>query len=216
MENKTNGACDEDNFNWKTGEQGEAARYLRPAALPITSNGDAAKYVRSTGELTDIKPVKRLGSIEVRKPKKSEWFRAHPKMIAEIFVIKRESTGDFYAVDPGLAGELADEIREAYLVACVSDEGALFLWPILKTKSDGSGIQLFESDLEDLSLSRAKWIRRQWSFGSKSYKVDEADTDKVPEWPETEDIAEWVSRAFRGRLIDDLNHQLVRRLRGEL
>src|SRR6266480_1411391 len=206
---------DEGNFNWATGEQG-AAKYLRPATLPEPNTGDAGKYLKSADGLVDIKPVKRLGSIDVRKPKKSEWFRAHPKMVAEISVLRRESTGDFYAIAPELVSELAEEIRDAYLSGCISDEGALFLWPILKPKSDGSGIQLYENDLADLSLSRAQWVRRQWVSGSKSYKVDMVGTEKVPEWPENQNIVDWVDRAFKGRLIDDLDHQLIRRLRGEL
>jgi hypothetical protein len=206
---------DSGGFDWNTGEQ-EVSKYIRPATMPETATVNAEKYLKSTEELLNIQPVKRLGSIEVRKPKKQEWFRSHPIMFAEISVIRRESTGDFYAVDPELARELWAETREAYIAAAISHEGALFLWPIIKPKADGSGIQLFESDLADLSLSRECWIRRQWLFGSKSYKVDQASTDRSPEWPENTSISDWVKRAFRGRFIDNLDHQLVRQLRGDL
>jgi len=210
-----NGASDDENFNWETGEQ-EVSRYIRPASMPETAAINAEKYLKSTEELVNIQPVKRLGSIDVRKPKKQEWFRSHLGMFAEISVIRRESTGDFYAVDPVLVHELAEETREAYIAAAVSYEGALFLWPIIKPKADGSGIQLFENDLADLYLSRQCWIRRQWAPGSKSYKVDQANTDRSPEWPENSNISDWVTRAFRGRFIDSLDHQLVRQLRGDL
>ena len=66
------------------------------------------------------------------------------------------------------------------------------------------------------SLSRECWIRRQWMSGSKSYKVDQANTDRPPEWPDNTNISDWVKRAFRGRFIDSLDHQLVRQLRGDL
>jgi hypothetical protein len=210
-----NGACDDEIFNWKTGEQ-EVSRYIRPATMPQTATINADKYLKSTEELVNIKPVKRLGSIEVRKPKKQEWFRSHPEMFAEISVVRRESTGDFYAVDPELVHELEEETREAYIAAAISYEGALFLWPIIKPKADGSGIQLFENDLADLSLSRECWIRRQWMSGSKSYRVDQANTDRQPDWPDNTSINDWVERAFRGRFIDTLDHTLVRQLRGDL
>jgi hypothetical protein len=213
--NGADGACDDENFNWKTGEQ-EVSKYIRPATMPETASLNAEKYIKSSEELVNITPVNRLGSIEVRKPKKQEWFRAHPKMFAEISVIRRESTGDFYAVDPELVRELEAETREAYIAAAISYEGAKFLWPIIRPKTDGSGIQLFENDLADLALSRECWIRRQWMPGSKSYKVDQANTDKAPEWPENTSIGDWVKRAFRGRFIDNLDHQLVRQLRGDL
>jgi hypothetical protein len=206
---------DSDDFDWKTGEQ-EVSKYIRPATMPETATINAEKYLKSTEELVNIQPAKRLGSIEVRKPKRQEWFRSHPRMFAEISVIRRESTGDFYAVDPELVRELEAETREAYIAAAISYEGALFLWPIIKPKADGSGIQLFENDLLDLSLSRQCWIRRQWASGSKSYKVDQANTDRPPEWPENSNISDWVTRAFRGRFIDTPDHQLVRQLRGDL
>ena len=146
----------------RLGDQG-VSKFIRPATLSETTTANAEKYLKQpTEELVNIKPVDRLGSIEVRKPKKQEWFRSHPAMFAEISVIRRESTGDFYAVDPELIRELGEETREAYIAAAVSYEGALFLWPIIKPKADGSGIQLFENDLADLSLSRQCWIRRQW------------------------------------------------------
>ena len=210
-----NGACDDENFNWKNGEQ-EVSKYIRPATMPETATVNAEKYLKSTEELVNIQRVKRLGSIEVRKPKKQEWFRSHPEMFAEISVIRRESTGDFYAVDPEIVRDLWEETREAYIAAAINYEGALFLWPIIKPKADGSGIQLFENDLADLSLSRECWIRRQWMSGSKSYRVDQANTDRPPEWPDNTSISDWVKRAFRGRFIDTLDHQLVRQLRGDL
>src|SRR5215475_2680382 len=132
--NSANGP-DEQGFNWQTGEQ-EVSKYIRPAVLSETPAVNAERYLKqpTTEELVNIQPVKRLGSIEVRKPKKQEWFRCHPVMFAEISVIRRESTGDFYAVDPVLVGELVEETRQAYIAAAISYEGALFLWPIIKPK----------------------------------------------------------------------------------
>jgi hypothetical protein len=221
MENQkldsTNGPSDSDGFNWQTGEE-QISKYIRPATMPETHAINAERFIKqpTSEELINVTPVKRLGSIEVRKPKGQEWYRSHPSMFAEISVIRRESTGDFYAVDPVLVRELESEIREAFIAAAISYEGALFLWPIIKPKADGSGIQLFENDLADLSLSRQCWIRRQWVSGSKSYRVDQANTDKAPEWPENANISDWVKRGFRGRFIDSLDHQLVRQLRGDL
>jgi hypothetical protein len=208
-----NGACDDENFNWKT--ESRKSQVYPSGNYTGDCTVNAEKYLKSTEELVNIQSVKRLGSIEVRN-KKQEWFRSHPEMFAEISIIRRESTGDFYAVDPQLVHELEEETRGAYITAAISYEGALFLWPIIKPKADGSGIQLFENDLADLSLSQECWIRRQWMSGSKSYKVDQANTDRPPEWPDNTSIGDWVKRGFRGRFIDTLDHQLVRQLRGDL
>ena len=217
-ENGPNGAAaDADGFDWKKGEQG-VSKYIQPETLPESSAIDAKKYIEqpTTEDLVNIQPVARLGSIDVRKPKRQEWFRAHPTMVARISVIRRESTGDYFVVDPALVRELETETRNAHVIAAISYEGALFLWPIVKPKADGAGIQLYENDLADLSLSRQCWIRRQWAFGAKSYRVDQANTVKAPEWPENQNISDWITRAFRGRTIDSLDHELIRQLRGDL
>ena len=208
---------DAQGFDWQTGEQQTASKYLRPAKLPEKSSGPKSKYLKDPDHLVDIKPVKRLGTIEVRKPKPQEWFRthSHPGMFREMFVIEN-SSGDFYAVDPAIASEFSDVVREAYVTAAINDEGALFLWVIPKPKADGSGAQLYDSNLEDLSLSRGKWIRRQWDRGSKSYKVDEATTEKEPAWPENCNFEDWMDRGFKNRFIDDVDHPILRRARGEL
>jgi hypothetical protein len=212
-----NGTTDADGYDWAAGEQG-VSKYVRPATMPEVVAVDAEKFLKqpTSEDLVNIQPVKRLGSIEVRPPKRQEWYRSHPTMFAEISVIRRESTGAFYLVDPALVRELEAETREAFIAAAISYDDALLLWPILKPKADGSGIQLYENALEDLSLSRQRWIRRQWSQGSKSYKVDQANTDREPKWPENTNIIDWVAKGFRGRFIDSPDHPLVRQLRGDL
>src|SRR4029453_12977631 len=108
---KSNGTIKEVNndaqgFDWQTGEQQTATKYLRPAKLPEKSRGPKSKYLKDPDPLVDIKPVKRLGTIEVRKSKAREWFRthSHPGMFREMFVIEN-SSGDFSSVDPALASE---------------------------------------------------------------------------------------------------------------
>jgi hypothetical protein len=219
---KTNNAaanvnCDADNLHWGTGKQEHvAAKYLRPANLSRKDGPKAAKFLKSGGDLVDIKPVKRLGTIEVRKPKRQEWFRTHLTLITEMYVLKDESSGDFYAVDPTIRESVGEDIREAHIVAAVNDEGALFLWPILKPKADGKGSQLYDNDLADISLSRTTWIRRQWISGKKSYETQETESSKEPAWPDNSSLEDWVEKGFKGRFIDDENHRLLCRLRGEL
>jgi hypothetical protein len=211
-----NGNCDADNFNWQSGEQepSKASAYIRPAKMPEKSDGKAKQFVGGEGKPIEIEQVKRLGTVDVRRPRKSEWFRAHPEMLTEVLLIQRDDV--YYAVHPDIAGELGDEVRPAFIVGAINDDNALFLWPILKPKADGNGGQLFDQALEDLALSRASWVRRQWDRGAKTYRIAQAKTDKEPEWPPNCDIIAWVEKGFKNSFIDDLEHPVVRRLRGEL
>jgi hypothetical protein len=216
MENNVNGKCvDNANFNCQTGEQeSKAAAFVRPAKLPDKSESKASQFVKGDGEPIEIVEVKRLGTVTVRKPRKIEWFRCHPKMLTELFIIQRDDV--YYAVLPDIAAELGDDVRTALIVAAINDDGALFLWPILKPKADGNGAQLFDQALADLSLSRTSWVRRQWHGGAKTYRVAQAKTDKQPDWPDNTNIVEWVEKAFKNSFIEDLEHPIIRKLRGEL
>ena len=222
MENKklngsANDGGDADGFSWGNGEQqSKASDYVRPAKLPEKAERKAQDFVKGDGEPIEIVQVKRLGTVDVRKPRKSEWFRCHPdpKMLTEMSLIQREDR--FYGVRPDIAAALGDEIREAFIAAAINDDGALFLWPILKPKGDGAGGQLFDQALEDLSLSRSSWVRRQWDHGAKTYRIAQAKTEKKPDWPDNCDIFAWVEKAFKDLFIDDLEHPIVRKLRGEL
>jgi len=219
MENgkiNANGTCDAAGFDWTNGQPSEskASAYIRPAKLPEKTESKAQQFVKGDGEPIEIVHIKRLGTVEVRKPRKSEWFRCHPQLFTELFVIPRDD--QFFAVHPDIAAELGDEVRAAYVAGAVNDDGALFLWPILKPKSDGNGAQLFDQALEDLSLSRTSWVRRQWDRGAKTYRIAQAKTDKEPEWPDNTNVVDWVDKAFKNSFIEDIEHPVVRKLRGEL
>jgi len=192
------------------------SKFGKPAVLPAPG-AERESYTKNPDALIEIKSVNRLGTVEIRKPRPQEWFRTHlhPGMLKEIFVIRKDSSGEFYAVAPRLAQELAAEIREAFVIAGINHEGALFVWPILKPKED-TNAQIFDSDLEHVSLSRSVWIRRRWDPGSRSYLVDEAASNKEPQWPESCILDEWLEKGFRGRFIDSVDHQLIRSLRGDL
>jgi hypothetical protein len=214
-EGKPNGACDESGFDWRTGEQkpNKASDYIRSVKLPDKTTSKARDFVKADGQPIEIETIKRLGTVDVRKPKKSEWFRCHPEMLTEMFVIQRDD--QFYAVRPDVAAELGDEIRAAFIVPAINDDGALFLWPIPKPKADGNGAQLFDQALEDLSLSRTAWVRRQWDHGAKTYRIAQAKTDREPDWPDNTDITAWIDKGFKNLFVDDLDHPIVRKLRGE-
>src|SRR5262245_40842357 len=135
---KTNGianSVDSQGFDWGSGkQQSVATEYIRPVKLPTPSEKGKAKELLKSGgnKLLDITQVKRLGTIEVRKAKKQAWFRSHTDMVSEISVIKKESSGEYFLVHPGIHTDLDDKarenVRDAFVTAAINDEGGQFLW----------------------------------------------------------------------------------------
>src|SRR5215470_2329726 len=110
---ETNGA-DTGGFPWETEDQSGANSYVRAAKLPERNEIKATEFVKGGGETIEIQQVRRLGTVSVRRPKRNEWFRSHPEMLTEVFII--QATDTYYVVHQSLASELAAEIRVAYLI----------------------------------------------------------------------------------------------------
>jgi len=73
-----------------------------------------------------------------------------------------------------------------------------------------------ESALEAASLAEVDWVRLMPNMSSGSYDVYRA-TGKFPEpeWPKLT-FNELLRIAFRNRIIEDFNHPVLQKLRGEL
>ena len=74
---------------------------------------------------------------------------------------------------------------------------------------------LYRSALEAADLAQSKWLRVAANMSLGAYEVYEAVSKlPEPEWPSVT-FTEILKIAFRERFITDLNHPVVRRLRGE-
>jgi len=67
--------------------------------------------------------------------------------------------------------------------------------------------------LEAAAVAKSKWVRVAWSGETRNYEVSVAEIQAEPKWP-AESIQELLKIAFRGRIIDDVNHPVLRQLRG--
>ena len=59
-----------------------------------------------------------------------------------------------------------------------------------------------------------RWVRVKANMGLRAYEIFEAaSTIPDPKWPELS-FQEILRAAFRDRLVDSLNHAVIKRLRG--
>lgn len=154
-------------------------------------------------------------TLAVRKPKKTEWFQVNPsdKYKIRIAFFEDEASGEIYALTPGVREQLKlHDYRTATLHLCVNRQGVPFLWPIKKSGVDGKANRWFDSANEAASIAQKGWIRM--SADSDSYVVYPAITEFAPpSWPE-KNMKELLKLAFRERMIQDMEHPLIRQLRG--
>ena len=162
---------------------------------------------------------KMLLTVPVRKPPKEAWVRVHPdpSYRVETAVIEFKEEQETYLVDPGLWPELATEATfgpRAFFTA-MTRQKVLFLWPVRLPGPDGRDNEWNRSALEAAMMASKKWVRVVANMALGAYEVFEATGDiPEPEWPE-QSFGELLRIAFKDRFIQDLDHPVLKRLRGE-
>ncbi len=164
---------------------------------------------------------KRLTTVPVRKPSKEIWVRTHPDRDAcwlETYVIELKEDREVYLVSPELWPALAGEstFSARLLALAVSRDGTAFLWPIRLPGPDGKIDSWSQSAMDAAILAQSSWVRTTANMSLGAYEVYEASgIDAEPTWP-TESMSEILKVAFRGKYIAEMDHPILKRLRGEV
>jgi hypothetical protein len=82
--------------------------------------------------------------------------------------------------------------------------------------SDGRQTDWARSETEAAEAAMQRWVRVKANMNLGAYEYYEAGSDKIPdpEWPDLS-FMQMLTVAFKGRLVDNLNHPVLKRLRGE-
>ena len=163
---------------------------------------------------------KKLVTVPVRKPS-TEWFvRCHPseEYRLETYVVELKEDRETYLVAPELWDYLADErtFSARLLVLSVTRSATPFLWPVRLPGPDGRIDSWNESALEAVKTAQSSWVRVSANMQLGAYDVIESlGYADEPAWP-AESMSELLAVAFRGKMVDSMDHPVLRRLRGEV
>jgi hypothetical protein len=103
-----------------------------------------------------------------------------------------------------------------YLELRITRTGAVFLWPVRLPGADGKVDEWSRTALESADMAVKGWVRVTANMALGAYEVWQATgTVPPPEWPDLP-LKEILRIAFKGRLIDTLDHPVLRKLRGEV
>jgi hypothetical protein len=170
--------------------------------------------------VTGLSAKKVLLTIPVRKPHK-EWFirvHADPDMRVLTGILETDEGREFYLIAPQLRDELAEEPTFSARTLClaVTRQKVWFFWPLRMPGPDGRIDKWSKSALEVANLATKAWVQLRSNQSLGAYEPYQA-TAKIPdpEWPELP-LKELLRIAFKDRLIDSLEHPVVRLLRGEV
>jgi hypothetical protein len=177
-----------------------------PARLQLSQNFAEMAGVR-----------KLLTTVPVRRTNKQDFIRVHPDpdYRLDTAVLELKDGRETYLVDPALWHELPGEIVPKVLCTTINRQGVLSIWPIRLPGEDGRQDEWSRSALEAAQMAQSRWVRVAANMYLGAYEIYEAVADlPEPDWPE-KSFDDILKIAFKDRFINDSNHPVIRRLRGE-
>jgi hypothetical protein len=193
-----------------------------PGGDPSTAAPDPfdPAALRLSHDFAALGVKKALLTVPVRKPDKSWFVRVHPADDYELQtrLIELKEDRETYLVAPALWPDLAAEatFSPRALFTAINRQGVLFLWPIRLPGADGKVDAWSQSALEAALRARRGWVRVAANMALGAYDVWQATGELgEPDWPD-KPFRELLALAFKGKLIDSLDHPVLRKLRGEV
>jgi hypothetical protein len=160
-------------------------------------------------------------TIRVGKPGRESYIRTHPDRNSPRWfrtcVLDLKDDREVWLVGKPLWPQLLTEpsFQVRLLVTSVTVRGEVFLWPLRLPGPDGRLDEWGQSALNAAETARARWLRVYTVPGCTGYKCQAAKGNLPdPRWPDLS-VNELLNIAFRGRLINDPDHAVLKRLRGE-
>ena len=193
-----------------TPEQPARANGGSPPGMPDVN---ALRLPQDFAANVGVKPL--IVQVPVTKPRKGWFVRVRPgeewRMRVAMILLKEE--GESYVVDPKLAADLPDEVLHFELVTAINRHGLVFLWP-LRLPNSSRQDSWADSAIAASVHAETRWVKVSANMKFGAYEVGVA-TGKLPEpeWPE-ESFEALFALAFRGKVIDSIDHPVIQKLKG--
>lgn len=181
-------------------------------ALDIKSLRLPANYGATLG----VKKL--LTNVPVGRPEKMLFFRTHAndQMTFPAMLLEQKESRERYVVTPDIAQVISELVRPVMLYTAIDRQDNIVLIPVPLPDDSGKRNQWHESLAQAVEYAKLKWIRIASNQRLKGYDIFEAEKLlPEPEWP-THGIDALVEIAFRGKIIDSLDHPVVQSLLGKV
>jgi len=174
--------------------------------------------LRLSQDFVSMFGVKKLiTTVRAKKPSRQDFFRVHPSpdYRAPVLMIHLKEDQEYFLVHPSLAGALDGETVPKTIYTVVNRQGVVSLWPVTLPPSDGRDSDWWKSERDAAERAMTKWVRLMPNMSLGANEILEGPASMAePEWPDMP-FKELLRIAFDGRLVDRLDHPVVKRLRGQ-
>jgi len=192
----------------------ESAKQSTPATTTLSLQ--SLRLPANYGATLGVKKL--LTNVPVGRPKKAVFFRAHKseEMTFPAMLLEQKESRESYLVVHDVAQVISELVRPVQLHYALDRQNNPLLIPVPLPGETGARNPWHESLAQAVEHSKLKWIRITANMHIGGYDVYEADGNlPEPEWP-LHDIDSLVDVAFRGKIIDSLDHAVVQSLLGKV
>jgi hypothetical protein len=186
------------------------------AASSIPDPFDLSKLALNPSYLESAK-VKRVRPVVTGKPNPQEFIRVHPdpsyRMAFGMLDLKEDR--EDYLVDPELVPQLPGEVVVKVIYTTINRAGIVRLWPIRMPGPDEKDMLWWRSAHDAANKAMTHWVRvkANMMLGANEYFIAESEIPD-PDWREVAPFQVLLADAYRARIIRDLDHPVLKKLRG--
>jgi hypothetical protein len=176
--------------------------------------------LRLNPSFTETAGVKKLRTtVPARKPSPQDFIRVNPDPAYRdnFAMIELKDEREDYLILPQVASSLPGEVVCKTIFTAINRQGVVFLWPVRLPTPDDKQNAWWQSARDTAEKAMTMWLRMRsnMSLGAYEMSVPERDDIPDPDWATVEESFEELLRiAYRGRLVTDLDHPVIKRLRG--
>ena len=184
---------------------------------------DLERVRASANRSIDLGVTTEYTMIPVRNPRPDEFFMcmADEEYSMDAHILSLKTENEWYMIDPDILPEiqLESQLRVRTLYVCVTMTVNFAPFVTCIPQADEMGKINSWHTPGHITMEEAKlcWVRRQADKANGGYIITKAMNAKLPDpkWP-TMTLSEIIDRAFDKFYINDIQHPVLQRLRGEM
>ena len=193
---------------------------------------DPSKHRKTAARLAELK-TKTPQQWEVRKPKEGDFIQIWGNAIEELTPVnifeQRNGAGKIQEwliqgkddeEENKIIGYLNQKFIKAALVCpCViSANRSNYIWLAKQGSPFGDNIHNVHLQIKDIiKTAQKEWTKAYWDKDAKSYVMEPPESPIAlgdPIWPSEEEILDHLKKSFKERVIETVDHEIVKRTRG--
>jgi len=202
--------------NLKTKNTGSNTAVVNANPFAEQFDPDSLRLTQDFGSIAGVEKV--LTTVRVGKPSKQIFFRVHPdeKYRLQTATLDLKEENEHFLVDKSLWSELGNELTPKCLFAAIDRSENIFIIPTKLTDQNGKFNSWNASMLQAMQIAMTSWVRLQSNMSLGAYEVTRSTgIIEEPKWPVIS-FSEILQIAFKDKFINNLDHPVVRRLRGKV